>query len=122
MKRGFLLLLMVIAACVSTAALAHGNVGVYVGAPGPIYAAPPPIFYRNFWARLIKRTLRRWSTSRPPLCMDSHRERMVGVDTAAVGIASGTTMVGTGAGNIIVKGTMTDETAAHGADKTASPT
>jgi hypothetical protein len=50
MKRGFLLLLMVIAACVSTAALAHGNVGVYVGAPGPVYAAPPPIFYRNFWA------------------------------------------------------------------------
>jgi hypothetical protein len=50
MKRGFLLLLMAIAACVSTAALAHGNVGVYVGAPGPVYAAPPPIFYRNFWA------------------------------------------------------------------------
>src|ERR1700726_4510961 len=50
MTRGFLLLLMSIAACVSTAALAHGNVGVYVGAPGPVYAAPPPIFYRNFWA------------------------------------------------------------------------
>jgi hypothetical protein len=50
MKCGFLLLLMAIAACVSTAALAHGTVGVYVGAPGPVYAAPPPIFYRNFWA------------------------------------------------------------------------
>jgi hypothetical protein len=50
MKCGFLLLLMAIAACVSTAALAHGTVGLYVGAPGRVYAAPPPIFYRNFWA------------------------------------------------------------------------
>jgi hypothetical protein len=122
MKRGFLLLLMVIAACVSTAALAHGNVGVYVGAPGPVYAVPPPIFYRNFWAPAYQAYPPPVVYQPPPLCMDSHRERMVGVDTAAVGIASGTTMVGTGAGNIIVKGTMTDETAAHGADKTASPT
>jgi hypothetical protein len=37
-------------------------------------------------------------------------------------IAGGTTTVGTGAGNVIVTGTTTDETAAHGADKTASPT
>jgi hypothetical protein len=29
------------AASVSTAALARVNVGVYVGTPGPVYAAPP---------------------------------------------------------------------------------
>ena len=108
MKRGFLLLLMAIAACVSTAALAHGNVGVYVGAPGPVYAAPPPIFYRNFWAPAYQAYPPPVVYQSPPLCMDSHRERMVGVDTAAVGIASGTTMVGKGAGNIIVMEMTTD--------------
>jgi hypothetical protein len=45
----------------------------------------------------------------PPLCMDRHPERMGGVDTAAVGtIASGTTMVGKGAGKIVVRGTITE--------------
>jgi hypothetical protein len=65
-------------------------------------------FIETSGPRLIKRTLRRWSTSRPPLCMDSHPERMVGVDTVAVGIASGTTTVGKGAANIIVMEMTTD--------------
>jgi len=60
--------------------------------PG-LSGVPPPVVYQS-----------------PPLCMNSHPERMVGVDTgAAIGtIASGTTMVGTGAGNIIVKATITE--------------
>jgi hypothetical protein len=41
--------------------------------------------------------------------MDRHPERMGGVDTTAVGtIASGTTMVGKGAGKIVVRGTITE--------------
>lgn len=32
------------AACVSTAAFARVNVGVYVGTPGPVYAAPPVVY------------------------------------------------------------------------------
>jgi hypothetical protein len=40
--------------------------------------------------------------------MDRRPERMVGVDTAAVGIAGGTTMVSKGAGNIIVMEMTTD--------------
>ena len=50
MKRAFSLLLAAVAAtCASTTASAYGNVGVYFGAQGPVYAAPPPIFYRPFW-------------------------------------------------------------------------
>lgn len=32
------------AACVSTAALARVNVGVFVGTPAPVYAAPPVVY------------------------------------------------------------------------------
>jgi hypothetical protein len=36
--------------CVSTAASAHADIGVYLGVPGPVYAAPvyeapPPVVY-----------------------------------------------------------------------------
>ena len=49
MQRAFLLLLAAAAAtCASTTASA-GNVGVYLGVPAPVYAAPPPIFNRPFW-------------------------------------------------------------------------
>jgi hypothetical protein len=102
-----------------------GNVGVYLGAPGPVYAAPPPMFYRNFWAPAYQSYPSPVVYQSPSLFMVRHPEPTVmGVDTAAATgtIASGTSMVGKGAGNVVVTGTTTDETAAHGADKTASPT
>jgi hypothetical protein len=33
------------AACASSAALAHVDLGVYLGTPGPVYVAPPPEVY-----------------------------------------------------------------------------
>lgn len=33
------------AACASGAALAHADIGVYLGVPGPVYVAPPPVVY-----------------------------------------------------------------------------
>ena len=32
-------------ACASSAALAHAEIGVFVGVPGPVYVAPPPVVY-----------------------------------------------------------------------------
>jgi hypothetical protein len=49
MKRMFSLLVLAAAVCASSVADAHGNDGVYGGAPGYVYAAPPPIFYRSYW-------------------------------------------------------------------------
>jgi hypothetical protein len=34
------------AACGSGAALAHTDVGIYLGVPGPVYAPPPPVIYQ----------------------------------------------------------------------------
>jgi hypothetical protein len=33
------------AACASSAAFAHADIGIYLGVPGPVYAAPPPVMY-----------------------------------------------------------------------------
>jgi hypothetical protein len=33
------------AACASSAALAHADIGVFLGVPGPVYAAPPRVVY-----------------------------------------------------------------------------
>src|SRR5258708_28071879 len=47
MKRAFSLLLVAVAAtCASTTASAHASVGVYFG--GPVYAAPPPVYYQPY--------------------------------------------------------------------------
>ncbi|MDS0859816.1 hypothetical protein NUV25_19085 [Burkholderia pseudomultivorans] len=32
-------------ACLSSAASADADIGVYIGAPAPIYQAPPPVVY-----------------------------------------------------------------------------
>ena len=33
------------AAFASSAAFAHADIGVFLGVPGPVYAAPPPVVY-----------------------------------------------------------------------------
>ncbi|WP_179402988.1 hypothetical protein [Burkholderia guangdongensis] len=33
------------AACVSASAFAHADVGVFLGIPGPVIEAPPPVYY-----------------------------------------------------------------------------
>ena len=49
MKRAITsLLLGIAAACACNAVLAHANVGVYLGVPGPVYAAPPPVVYQPY--------------------------------------------------------------------------
>jgi hypothetical protein len=46
MKRVMLFLAVGIsAACASSAALAHADIGVYLGVPAPVYVAPPPVVY-----------------------------------------------------------------------------
>ncbi|MFM0377854.1 hypothetical protein PQQ72_12680 [Paraburkholderia strydomiana] len=46
MKRGTLFLAVGLsAACASSAALAHADIGVFLGVPGPVYVAPPPVVY-----------------------------------------------------------------------------
>jgi hypothetical protein len=48
MKRALVLsALGISAACVSGAALAHVDVGVFLGVPGPVYVAPPPVVYQT---------------------------------------------------------------------------
>ncbi|MGE8162916.1 hypothetical protein ACQKRQ_22470 [Paraburkholderia sp. NPDC080076] len=32
--------------CASSSALAHADIGVFLGVPGPVYAAPPPVVYQ----------------------------------------------------------------------------
>jgi hypothetical protein len=47
MKRAFSLLLLAVATtCASTTASAHATIGVYLG--GPVYAAPPPVYYQPY--------------------------------------------------------------------------
>ncbi|MEC5408021.1 hypothetical protein VOM14_20920 [Paraburkholderia sp. MPAMCS5] len=46
MKRATLLIAVGLsAACVSSAAFAHADIGVFLGVPGPMYVAPPPVVY-----------------------------------------------------------------------------
>ncbi|MGH8778030.1 hypothetical protein [Paraburkholderia sp.] len=46
MKRATLFLAAGIsAACASSAALAHADIGIFLGAPGPVYVQPPPVVY-----------------------------------------------------------------------------
>lgn len=33
------------AACLSASAFAHADIGVYLGVPGPVIEAPPPVYY-----------------------------------------------------------------------------
>lgn len=48
MKRASLFLAVsLFTACASTAALAHADIGVYLGVPGPVYVAPPPVVYES---------------------------------------------------------------------------
>jgi hypothetical protein len=48
MKRAFLFLAVSLStACASTAALAHADIGVYLGVPGPLYVAPPQVVYES---------------------------------------------------------------------------
>ncbi|MFM0124521.1 hypothetical protein P0D73_37540 [Paraburkholderia sp. RL18-101-BIB-B] len=32
--------------CASSSALAHADIGVFLGVPGPVYAAPPSVVYQ----------------------------------------------------------------------------
>src|SRR5258706_16348853 len=43
------LLVAVTATCASATVSAHANVGVYLGIPGPIYGAPPPVIYQPYY-------------------------------------------------------------------------
>ncbi len=46
MKRATLFLAVGLsAACASSAALAHADIGVFLAVPGPVYVAPPPVVY-----------------------------------------------------------------------------
>lgn len=48
MKRATLFLAVGLsAACASSAALAHADIGVFLGVPGPVYVAPPPVVCRT---------------------------------------------------------------------------
>lgn len=48
MKRAFSLgITGVLIACASSAAMAHVDVGVYLGAPAPVYVEPPPVVYQE---------------------------------------------------------------------------
>jgi len=35
--------------CASAGAFAHTDVGVYFGVPGPVYEAPPPVYYGPYY-------------------------------------------------------------------------
>ena len=54
MKRATLFLTVgLCAACASSAALAHADIGVFLGMPGPVYVAPPDISHTKTFVNIV---------------------------------------------------------------------
>jgi hypothetical protein len=103
MKRAITsLLLGIAAACACNAVLAHANVGVYLGVPGPVYAAPPPVVYQPYPPPVDRRQA---PTGMAMATVIGATTGTIAVGVKMIGIEVGTTITAVG---MTAVGTTTD--------------